>query len=257
MTAPFSPPSVDYTYDDLARMIDHAVLVPTLTERDLADGCRLARAYGVASACVMPWFVGRAAELLAGSETVACCVIGFPHGTHLTAGKVAEAQAAARAGARELDMVCNISAVKSGNWQVVRDDIAAVVEAGHEGGGKVKVIFETCYLDDAEKRRLCEICGEAGADWVKTSTGFGTPPAGTSAGATDADLILMRSASLARVQIKASGGIRDLARLLRVRELGCSRAGASATKAILDEARRHLGLGEIEIAANADGGTTY
>lgn len=247
----------DYTYDDLAQMIDHAVLVPSLTQADLEAGCRMARAYHAASACVMPYYVGRAAELLAGSNTLPCCVIGFPHGTHPTAAKVAEATFATSAGARELDMVCNLSAVKSGDWELVERDIHAVVATGHDGGAKVKVIFETCYLTDDEKRTLCEICGRVGADWVKTSTGFGNPPAGQSSGATDDDLILMRQASPDHVQVKASGGIRDLTRLLRVRELGCTRAGASATKAILDEARARLGLPTITIPGNADAGTTY
>ena len=247
----------DYTYDDLAGMIDHAVLVPSLSPADLDAGTRLAAAYGCASACVMPHFVGRCAELLAVSGTVPCCVVGFPHGSHLTAAKVAEAREAVRLGAKELDVVCNVSRVKGGDWAFVRDDLRAVVDAGHEGGAKVKVIFETCYLDDDEKRRLCEVCGEVGADWVKTSTGFGNPPEGKSAGATDADLILMREASPPSVQVKASGGVRDLARLLRVREIGCTRAGASATKAILDEARRSLGLDPITVPTNADGGTSY
>ena len=244
-------------YESLAGMIDHAVLVPSLTPSDLEAGCRMARAYGCASACVMPYYVGRAAELLAGSKTLACCVIGFPHGNAPTAAKVAEASFAVDAGAKELDMVVNISLVKGAMWQAVQDDLAAVIGTGHDGGAKVKVIFETCYLTDDEKQRLCEVSAEAGADWVKTSTGFGTPPAGQSAGATDEDLQLMRKHSPESVQIKASGGIRDLDRLLRVRELGCSRAGASATKAILDEARQSLGLDPIQVAANNDGGTSY
>jgi deoxyribose-phosphate aldolase len=246
-----------FTYESLAGMIDHAVLVPTLTDRELEAGCRMASAYGCASACVMPYFVGRCAELLEGTSSVACCVIGFPHGNHLTAAKVAEAQEAVRLGAKELDMVCNISKVRSGDWGAVKDDVQAVVEAGHAGGAKVKVIFETCYLDDDQKRKLCEICGEVRADWVKTSTGFGLPPEGRSAGATDDDLILMRQASPEHVQVKASGGVRDLKRLLRVKEIGCTRAGASATQAILDEARRELGLEPIRVGAASTGDTTY
>lgn len=239
------------TYDQLAGMIDHAVLKPDQTQDDVRLGCEMSKAYGVASACVMSSAVPLAAQIFQGSQTVACCVIGFPFGYANTAGKVGEAQQACIDGARELDMVCNISAVKSGDWQTVGEDIATVVEAGHGNGAKVKVIFETCYLTDDEKKRLCDICTEANADWVKTSTGFGT------GGATDDDLILMRDSVGERVQVKASGGIRDLQRLLRVREIGCTRAGASATQAILDEARKQFDLPPIEIAGGTDANTSY
>jgi deoxyribose-phosphate aldolase len=247
----------DYRYEDLARMLDTSVLVPHATWADMEAGCRVALAYETASVCCMPYFIGRCAEMLAGSDVVPCCVIGFPHGTHLTAAKVAEAQAATAAGARELDMVCNISAVKSGRFDLVRDDIAAVLDAARTGGAKLKVIFECCYLSDEEKIRLCKICGELGVDWVKTSTGFGNPTDGRPAGATDEDLILMRKHSPDRVQVKASGGIRDFDRLVRVRELGCTRAGATATKKILDEARRQLGLEPIEVDGGESGASTY
>ncbi|MEM6314257.1 MAG: deoxyribose-phosphate aldolase [Planctomycetota bacterium] len=233
-------------YREFAGMIDHALLVPTMTRAELRAGCALAAAYGCASACVMPYFVGEAATLLGDTDTVACCVIGFPHGNHLTAAKVAEAEAATRAGAAELDMVCNISLVKSGAWDAVADDLRAVIDAGHAGSAKVKVIFETCYLTDDEIRRLCTICGDLRADWIKTSTGFGNPPTGTPAGATDAHLTLMRSAAPPHVQVKASGGVRDFARLQRIRDLGCTRAGASATQPILDEARTTLNLPKIK-----------
>jgi deoxyribose-phosphate aldolase len=135
-------------------------------------------------------------------------------------------------------MVVNISRVKSADWDYVREDIAAVLEPTHRKRMKLKVIFENCYLAEAEKIRLCEICGELGVDWVKTSTGFGT------GGATDEDLILMKTHSPEYVQVKASGGIRDLDRLLRVRELGCTRCGTSGTKDILDELKRRLGGGD-------------
>jgi deoxyribose-phosphate aldolase len=158
--------------------------------------------------------------------------IGFPHGGHRTAVKAFEAERALDDGGRELDMVVNVSKVRSGDWDYVRDDIRAVLEPTHARGAKLKVIFENCYLDDAMKIRLCEICGELRADWVKTSTGFGT------SGATDDDLVLMRKHSPAHVQVKAAGGVRDLDRLLRVREIGCTRCGATASKDILDEARR-------------------
>jgi deoxyribose-phosphate aldolase len=183
----------------------------------------------------MPFALAWCAEMLAGSTVKPGTTIGFPHGGHATRVKAAEAEQALRDGGLELDMVVNLSKVVSGDWGYVRDDIRAVLEPTHGHGAKLKVIFENCYLDDAQKIRLCGICGELGVDWVKTSTGFGT------GGATDADLVLMRKHSPAHVQVKAAGGVRDLDRLLRVRELGCTRSGATRTKDILDECRRRLG----------------
>ena len=235
----------DPTYETLAKMIDHAILVPTTPWSDLEAGVRMAAAYGVASTCVVPYFVRRSAELLEGSGVSAGTVIGFPHGTTSTVAKVAESRQAMHDGAVELDMVINQSAAAAGDWQLVADDIRAVVAAGHDGGALVKVIFETCNLDDDQKRRLCDLCVEAGADWVKTSTGF------ASGGATDHDLKLMLEAVGDEAQVKASGGIRTYDRLLKVHKLGCTRAGASATQAILDEARRQLGLEPIYIDAAA------
>jgi deoxyribose-phosphate aldolase len=227
---------MDYTYLDIAKMIDHSLLNPTLSAEELEKGCRLAVQYDVASVCLMPYYLKRCSEILTGSRVKPGTTIGFPHGGHATAIKAAEARQALADGARELDMVVNISAVLSGNWDYVRDDIKAVVEVTHEAGQKIKVIFENCYLNDEQKIRLCEICGELRADWVKTSTGYG------SGGATDADLILMRKHSPAHVQVKAAGGIRDLDALLRVRALGVTRCGATRTAAMLDECRRRLGL---------------
>jgi deoxyribose-phosphate aldolase len=226
---------LSWTYADVAKMIDHSLLRPVLRVAELEAGCRLAREYDVASVCILPYALKRAAELLAGSPVVPSTTIGFPHGGHATRVKALEAERALADGARELDMVVNISQVRSGAWGYVRDDVRAVLEPTHARGAKLKVIFENCYLEDAHKIRLCEICGELGADWVKTSTGFGT------GGATDADLILMRRHSPAHVQVKAAGGVRDLDRLLRVRELGCTRSGATRTKEILEECRRRLG----------------
>lgn len=227
---------MDFTYSDIAKMIDHSLLNPTLTETDLEHGCHIARDYDVASACVMPYFLKRCAELLAGSTVKASTTIGFPHGGHTTAVKVAEAQRALADGGQELDMVVNISKVLSGDWNYVRDEIAAVVEVAHHCNQKVKVIFENAYLTDAHKIRLCEICGEVKADWVKTSTGYAT------SGATDNDLKLMRAHSPAHVQVKAAGGVRSLDRLLEVRALGVSRVGATRTVEILEECKRRLGL---------------
>jgi len=227
---------MDYTYEGIAKMIDHSLLNPALTDEDLKRGCRLALEYNVASVCIMPYYLKRCAEILAGSTVKPGTTVGFPHGGHTTAVKVAEAKRALADGAEELDMVVNISKVLSEDWDYVRDDIRAVVEVVHAAGKKVKVIFENCYLEDGHKIKLCEICGELGADWVKTSTGYGP------GGATDHDLKLMREHSPPHVQVKAAGGIRTLDRLLQVRALGVTRVGASRTVDILDECRRRLGL---------------
>lgn len=226
---------MNYTYEEIAKMIDHSLLNPMLTDRDLEEGCRLAVEYNVASVCVMPYFLKRCAGILQGSSVKASTTIGFPHGGHVTAVKAAEARQALDDGGEELDMVANISKVLSGDWAYVKADIKAVVDVAHERGQRVKVIFENCYLKDEDKIKLCEICGEVGADWVKTSTGYGT------GGATDEDLRLMRKHSPARVQVKAAGGVRDLDRLLAVRGLGVTRVGASRTVDILDECKRRLG----------------
>lgn len=226
-----------YTYDDIAQMIDHSLLNPTLTVAELDAGCQLAVQYGVASVCIMPYHVRRCAELLHGSGVKASTTIGFPHGGHSTSIKRAEALQALDDGAEELDMVVNISQVRSGNWDYVRADIAAVIEPAHAAGQKVKVIFENCYLNDEQKIHLCEICSDLNADWVKTSTGYGT------GGATMEDLALMRRHCPEHVQVKAAGGVRDLDTLLQVRELGVTRVGASRTADILDECRRRLAGG--------------
>ena len=226
---------MDYTYADVAKMIDHSLLNPTLSVEQLEAGCRLARAYDVASVCIMPYYLKRCAEILAGSSVQPSTTIGFPHGGHATSVKAAEARQALADGGTELDMVINISKAISGDWDYVRDDIRAVVELAHAAGAKVKVIFENCYLNDDQKIRLCEICGQLGADWVKTSTGYG------SGGATIEDLKLMRQYAPPHVQVKAAGGVRDLDKLLLIRSLGVTRCGATRTAEMLDEARRRLG----------------
>jgi deoxyribose-phosphate aldolase len=228
---------VNYTYSDIAKMIDHSLLNPTLTVADLEAGCRLALEYDVASVCIMPYYLKRCAEILQGSRVKASTTIAFPHGGHTTAVKRAEAEQALADGCEELDMVVNISKVLSGDWDYVRQDIKVVIDSAHAAGQKVKVIFENCYLNDDQKIRLCEICSELNADWVKTSTGYGT------GGATHEDLMLMRQHSANHVQVKAAGGVRDLDALLAVRKLGVSRCGASRTKDILDECRRRLKSG--------------
>ena len=228
---------MNYTYEDMAKMIDHSLLNPTLTAADLERGIQVALEYEVASVCIMPFYLKRCAEALRGSQVHASTTIGFPHGGHTTAIKVAEARQALADGCQELDLVVNISKVLSGDWDYVRAELGAVIEVAHQSGQKVKVIFENCYLDDAQKIRLCVICGELRADWVKTSTGYGT------GGATMEDLALMRQHSPYYVQVKAAGGVRDLDTLLQVRALGVTRAGATRTAAMLDECRRRLSAG--------------
>jgi deoxyribose-phosphate aldolase len=247
-----------YTYEELAKMIDHSLLHPTLTDRELEDGCKLAARYGVASVCIKPYAVARAAEWLNGSGVQAGCVIGFPHGNSATESKRYETELACRDGAIEIDMVVNLGKAMSGDWDYVQRDIQAVCDEAHALGAKVKVIFENDYLGQGGaglssrdfKRRLCQISERAGADWVKTSTGYGFVKGADGKysylGATADDLKLMREACSAKVQIKAAGGVRDLDGLILVRELGATRCGASATAAILDEYRKRAALPESD-----------
>jgi len=225
---------MNYTYEDIAKMIDHSLLNPSLADKELERGCQLGVEYDCASVCIMPYYLKRCAEILRGSAVKPGTTIAFPHGGHATAVKLMEAKQALDDGAAELDMVVNISKVLSGDWDYVRRDLKALIDLTHDRGQKIKVIFENCYLKDEHKIRLCEICGELRADWVKTSTGYG------SGGATNEDLKLMRKHSPAYVQVKAAGGVRDLDKLLEVRALGVTRVGASRTATILDECRRRL-----------------
>jgi deoxyribose-phosphate aldolase len=222
-------------------MIDHSLLNPTLTFDALRQGIEVARAYDTGSVCIMPYALRMCAELLRGSTVKASTTIGFPHGGQATPIKLAETRQALADGGEELDMVVNISKVLSGDWAYVREDIREVVETAHEAGQKVKVIFENCYLNDEQKIRLCEICTELKADWVKTSTGYG------SGGSTDEDLRLMRQHAGPEIQVKAAGGIRDLDALLRVRAIGVTRVGATATAKILDPFREKLGLEPVRV----------
>ncbi|MCU0703590.1 MAG: deoxyribose-phosphate aldolase [Fimbriiglobus sp.] len=224
------------TFAELAKMFDHSLLQPVLTDAELEKGLLLAREYDVASVCIKPYAVKLAAKLLAGTTVRASTTIGFPHGGHVTAIKVAESEIALADGATELDMVVNVGKVLSGEWNYVADDIAAVVRVAHAAGAKVKVIFENAYLKDSHKIELCRICGEVRADWVKTSTGY------AETGATVEDLKLMRQHSPAHVQVKAAGGVRTYEKLLEVRAIGVTRVGATATKVILDEAKAKMGL---------------
>ena len=235
--------SIAYSYPDIAKMIDHSLLNPALTVPELEAGCQLARLFDVASVCILPYYVARCAQILARSTVQPSTTIGFPHGGHTTAVKLAEAAQALKDGATELDMVINISQARSGNWHYVSDEIRYLTEATHDAGAKIKVIFENAYLDDPAKIRLCEICGEIGVDWVKTSTGY------ASSGATLADLALMRRHSPPSVQVKAAGGIRTLDALLEVRALGVTRVGATRSAEMLNECRHRLGQPALDAAA--------
>ena len=223
------------TERDIAKAIDHSLLRPELDDAFVEDGCRLAAEYDVASVCVRPADVRRAAAILAGTDVAVGTVIGFPHGSHRTETKVFEARQALADGATELDMVIQIGALKSGRDAEVLADIAAVVDVAHAAGAIVKVIFENAYLTDEEKVRACHLSEAAGADFVKTSTGFAP------GGATHEDLALMRRSVSAHVQVKAAGGVRTLDALLDVMALGVTRVGATATKAIIDDFRARQG----------------
>jgi deoxyribose-phosphate aldolase len=219
------------TERDIAKTIDHSLLRPELDDNFVAEGCRLAARYNVASVCVRPVDVLRARGILDGTDVAVGTTIGFPHGNHLTATKVFEAQRALADGATELDMVIQIGALKAGRDDDVQADIAAVVRVGHAAGAIVKVIFENAYLTDDEKVRACHLTEAAGADFVKTSTGFAPT------GATHDDLRLMRANTSPHIQVKAAGGVRTLDALLAVMALGVTRVGATATAVIIDDFR--------------------
>jgi deoxyribose-phosphate aldolase len=217
------------TYRQLAKVIDHSLLRPELTEADVIEGCKLAARYHTATVCVKPCHVKLAKEVLQDSDVLVSTVVGFPHGSNLTSIKVAEAQQAMDEGAVELDMVLNIGQLRSGKTDEVQQDIQAVCQAAHARGVKVKVIFENAYLTDDEKVTACQLSEAAGADWIKTSTGFAP------GGATLEDLRLMRANVSDKVQVKAAGGIRTLPALLEAIDAGITRCGATATAAILDD----------------------
>jgi deoxyribose-phosphate aldolase len=236
----------DVTERQLAKTIDHSLLRPELDDDFIADGCRLAAEYHVASVCVRPTDVRRAAELLAGTDVAVGTVVGFPHGSSTTETKVFEARRALADGATELDMVTDIGALRSGRDEDVRADIAGVVDVAHAVGAIVKVILENAYLTDDQKVRGCRLAEAAGADFVKTSTGFAP------SGATHEDLALMRRTVSERVGVKAAGGVRTLDDLLAVMSLGVTRIGATQTKPILDEFRARRGDATVA-AARTDG----
>ena len=258
-----------YTYEQLARMIDHSLLHPTMTDQELEDGCRLAAQYNVASVCIKPYAVKQAVEWLKGSGVLVGAVIGFPHGNSATESKRYETQLACKDGAAEIDMVVNLGKALSGDWGYVEADVKAVCDEAHNHGAKVKVIFENDYLtaggaglsSDDFKRKLCELCERAGADWVKTSTGYGfvKQPDGSYnyKGATEHDLALMRASCSEKVQVKAAGGVRDLDGLIKVRDLGGSRCGATATAAMMDDYRKREAAGTLDTAAGKIGAGGY
>jgi deoxyribose-phosphate aldolase len=229
----------------IAKMLDHSLLKPELTVEQMVEGCRLARRYDIAAACVKPSEVARAREELRGSSVLATTVVGFPHGAHHTEVKAFEAERAIRDGAGELDMVLNIGRLLSRDFDYVQKDIAAVVEVGHAHGVIVKVIFENCYLTDELKVEACRLCERAGADFIKTATGFGT------GGTVIADVVLMRNAAGPRVKVKAAGGIRTLSTMLPVVRAGAVRFGTTASDVIIEEALQRERAGTL--AEDTDG----
>ncbi len=230
------------TAKDIAKMLDHSTLQPFLTEEDIIKGCKTALKYGTASVCARPADMPLVAKLLKGSDVKVCTVIGFPHGAHKTETKVFEARQALADGCTELDMVIHIGKLLSGDDDYVLNDIAQVVKEAHAAGAIVKVILETCYLNEEQKIRACRLSKEAGADFVKTSTGYGTK------GCTIEDLKLMRKSVPDTMRVKGSGGIRDLDTVLAARAVGASRCGVSATEAIMEEAIRREKEGTLKEA---------
>ncbi len=231
---------------ELAKMIDHSILHPTMTTKDLVRECKVAKKYNVASVCVKPYAVSKAVELLKDSDVLVGCVIGFPSGNSATAVKVFETEKACKDGAVEIDMVINIAKALEGDWAYVENEIDAVTKACHKNGAIVKVIFETDYITEKEDIvKLCQICTKVGADYVKTSTGFGfvkgTDGKYSYVGATIPNLILMNESIGSEVKLKAAGGVRTLDQLLAVQEAGCSRCGATSTVTILEDAEKRFG----------------
>ena len=231
---------------EFAKMIDHSILHPTMTDTDLIRECGIAKKYDVASVCVKPYMVKQAKELLSGTDVFAGCVIGFPAGNSTIAVKVFEAETACQEGAVEIDMVINIGKALQGDWSYIEEELKAITDSVHRYGAIVKVIFETDYISNNEDIiKLCEICTRVGADYVKTSSGFGFIKGSDGkynySGATIPNLILMRQHSGPNVKVKAAGGVRTLDQLIEVKAAGCARCGATATVAILEEAMVRFG----------------
>jgi deoxyribose-phosphate aldolase len=230
----------------LAKMIDHSILNPTFTDVDLRRECEVAKKYDVASVCVKPYAVKQAVELLRGSDVLVGCVIGFPAGNSAIGVKVFETETACKDGAVEIDMVINIGKALQGDWDYIEQEIGAVTEASHKYNAVVKVIFETDYVNkDEDIINLCQICTKVGADYVKTSTGFGFVKGDDGKfsyrGATIPHLELMKKSVGPSVKVKASGGVHTLDELLAVQKVGCSRSGATATAVMIEEAKKRFG----------------
>jgi deoxyribose-phosphate aldolase len=235
------------TVEELAKMIDHSILHPTMTDEDLQKECEVAKKYNVASVCVKPYAVKQAKEFLTDTDVEVGCVIGFPHGNSSIEVKAFETKKAIDDGATEIDMVVNIGKVLGQQWEYVEEELKTIVSITKANNAILKVIFENDYLpEDSDKIRLCEICSKLKIDFVKTSSGFGfvKGPDGKYSyeGATEHDLKLMRKHSAPEVQVKAAGGVRTLDQLLKVKELGCTRSGATATIAMLEEARKRFAV---------------
>ena len=218
-----------YTLEQVAKTIDHSILKPDFTYSDVEAGAALALKFNTASYCIRPMDVAAAAKALAGSTVNICTVIGFPHGSVTSATKVFETNDAIANGATEIDMVLNVSALLSGDFAYVEKDIKGVVEAAHSKGASVKVIFETAYLNDEQIIKACELTEAAGADYVKTSTGF------ASEGATTHNVALMKKTVGDRLKVKSSGGVRTLDQLIDYMDIGVTRSGCSATAQVLEE----------------------
>jgi deoxyribose-phosphate aldolase len=231
---------------EIAKMIDHSILHPTMTDADIKRECEVAKKYDVASVCVKPYAVKQAVSILKGSSVEVGCVVGFPHGNSSTAVKIFEAELACNDGATEIDMVINIGKALGGDWDYVEKEIKAITDICHQNRAIVKVIFETDYIKRTEdKINLCGICTNAGADFVKTSTGYGyvkqTGGDYNYKGATVEDIRLMRKHSGPKVQVKCAGGVRTLDDLLRMKNAGATRSGATATEVILKDALQKFG----------------
>ncbi|EPS39768.1 hypothetical protein H072_6446 [Dactylellina haptotyla CBS 200.50] len=259
--------TIKVTYTQLSKMIDHSLLHPTMTDQDILAGLKIARDYNVATACVKPYLIPLAKRELAGTDVLVCPVIGFPHGNSTTEVKVFEAEAAAKAGGQEIDMVINIGKALGGEWDYVSDEIHQINEVVVKHGAILKVIFENDYLQEEHIIKLCEVCSDLKVAFVKTSTGYGfvKQPHGmyNYKGATVPHLKLMRKHSAPEVQIKAAGGVRSLDDLLYVMSLGVTRIGATATISILEDAKKR-GIGEdpvevplLPMAGASDQGGAY
>lgn len=249
---------MEFELKDIAKMIDHSLLHPTMTDDELRAGCQVALNYNVAAVCIKPYFVKECAEILRGSDVAVCSVIGFPHGNGTIKAKVFETKLACLDGATEIDMVVNAGKVLGEDWRYVKKEILAIHKECRKHGAILKVIFENDFItSDRHKIKLCQICNTVGVEFIKTSTGYGFVKDDDGKysykGATEHDLVLMRKYADKHVQIKAAGGVRSLDGLLHVRELGCSRLGASATVAIMEEAKKRLGLEAIDMVSPTSG----